>query len=138
MKDYKPQGYSSVSAYVVADGAQGVIDFLGEAFGARQTRRFDNPDGSIMHAEVQIDDTVVMIADGGVDHPAFSVWLHVYVPDVDATYRRALEAGGLSVEEPSQRENDPDRRAGVKDPAGNTWWIATQITEAADEQTLDA
>lgn len=127
MKDYKPQGYSSVSAYLVADGAQGVIDFLGEAFGARQTRRYDNPDGTVMHAEIQLDDTVVMLADGGGDNPAFPVWLHIYVPDVDASYRCALEAGGLAVAEPSQKEHDPDRRAGVKDPAGNTWWIATQL-----------
>ena len=96
---YKPQGYSSVSAYVVANGAQRVIDFL----------------------------MVVMIADGGGDNPPFPVWLHVYVPDVDASYRRALDAGGLHVDEPKQREGDPDRRGGVKDPAGNTWWIATQL-----------
>jgi uncharacterized glyoxalase superfamily protein PhnB len=88
---------------------------------ARFARRYDMPDGSIMHAEVQIDDTVVMIANGGGDNPAFPIWLHIYVPDVDATYRRALDAGGLSVDEPKQREGDPDRRAGVKDPAGNTW-----------------
>jgi len=85
------------------------------------------PDGSIMHAEVLIDDTVVMVTDGGGDNPAFPIWLHVYVPDVDASYRRALNVGGLTVEEPKQREGDPDRRAGVKDPAGNTWWIATQV-----------
>jgi PhnB protein len=124
---YKPEGYSSVSAYVVADGAQGVIDFLIEAFDARQTRRYDAPDGSIMHAEVLIDDTVVMVTDGGGDNPTFPVWLHVYVLDVDATYRRALEAGGHPVDEPKRREGDPDRRGGVKDPAGNTWWIATQV-----------
>jgi PhnB protein len=124
---YKPQGYPSVSAYVVADGAQDVIDFLIGSFGARQTRRYDTPDGSIMHAEVLIDDTVVMVTDGGGDNPAFPAWLHVYVPDVDATYRRALEAGGLPVEEPKQREGDPDRRGGVKDPSGNTWWIATEV-----------
>ncbi len=69
-----------------------------------------------------------MVADGGDDNPAFPIWLHVYVPDVDASYQRALEAGGLSVEEPKQSEGDPDRRAGVKDPAGNTWWIATQVS----------
>ena len=80
-----------------------------------------------MHAEVQIDDTVVMITDGGSDNPAFPVWLHVYVPDVDAAYQGALDAGGVPVDEPKQREGDPDRRAGVKDPAGNTWWIATQV-----------
>ena len=68
-----------------------------------------------------------MIADGGGDNPAFPVWLHVYVPDVDASYERALEAGGISVDEPKRREGDPDRRGGVKDPAGNTWWIATQV-----------
>jgi uncharacterized glyoxalase superfamily protein PhnB len=76
-RSYKPQGYSSVSAYVVADGAQDLIDFLIKAFDARQTRRYDMPDGAIMHAEVQIDDTVVMIADGGGDNPAFPIWLHV-------------------------------------------------------------
>jgi PhnB protein len=127
-RSYKPQGYSSVSAYIVANDAQGVIDFLIKAFDARQTRRYDLPDGSIMHAEVQIDDTVVMVSDGTDNNPAFPIWLHVYVPDVDASYRRALDAGGLPADEPKQREGDPDRRAGVKDPAGNTWWIATQVS----------
>jgi PhnB protein len=125
---YKPNGYASVSVYIMADGAQRLIDFLKQTFDAKQTRRTDLPDGSIMHAEVQIDDTVVMLADAGAEFPAFPVWLHVYVPDVDATYRRALEAGGVSVQEPSQREGEPDRRGGVKDPCGNTWWIATQVS----------
>jgi PhnB protein len=123
----KPQGYSSLSPYLVVDGAQRVIDFLKKAFGATELRRYDNPDGSIMHAEVRIDDTVVMIADGGGPYPPFPSWLHVYVPDVDGTYRRALEAGGVSVQEPERKPNDPERRGGVKDPGGNTWWIATQV-----------
>jgi uncharacterized glyoxalase superfamily protein PhnB len=123
----KPAGYSSVSVYIVASGAQRVIDFLKKTFDAAELRRFDMPDGSIMHAEVRIDDSVVMIADAGGAYPAFPVWLHVYVDDVDATYRRALEAGGISVQEPQRKEGDPDRRGGVKDPAGNTWWIATQL-----------
>ncbi len=120
---YKPQGYASVSVYIMANGAQHVIDFLTEALGAEVLRRFHNSDGSVMHAEVQIDDTVVMIAD--TDQP-FPVWLHVYVPDVDAAYQRALKAGGVSVQEPVQKD-EPDRRGGVKDPAGNTWWLATQV-----------
>jgi PhnB protein len=125
--NYKPDGYSSVSVYIMAEGAQRVVDFLGAVFDATETRRFDLPDGSIMHTEVRIDDTVVMIADAGGSSPAFPVWLHVYMPDVDATYQRALAAGGVSVEEPNQKPNDFDRRGGVKDPAGNTWWIATQV-----------
>jgi PhnB protein len=125
---YKPQGYASVSVYIMANGAQQVIDFLEKTFDARQTRRTDLPEGSIMHAEVQIDDTIVMIADASSAFPAFPVWLHVYVPDVDATYQRALDAGGISVQEPSRVETEPDRRGGVKDPSGNTWWIATQVS----------
>lgn len=125
-QSWKPQGYSTVSVYVVADGAQRVIDFLKNSFDATELRRFDSPDGSIMHAEVRIDDTVVMLADGGGSYPAFPVWLHVYVPDVDAIYHKALEAGGVSVQEPVRKEGDPDRRGGVKDPCGNTWWISTQ------------
>lgn len=123
---FKPEGYSSVAVYVMADGAQRVIDFLKQAFDAEELRRTDNPDGSIMHAEIRVDDTVVMLADAGGNFPAFPSWLHVYVPDVDTTYRRALDAGGVSVQEP-QQQGDPDRRAGVQDPAGNTWWIATQV-----------
>ena len=123
---HKPDGYSTVSPYVVADGAQRLIDFTTRVFDAEPLRRHVRPDGSIMHAEVRVGDTVVMISDGGGSFPAFPIWLHVYVPNVDATYRRALDAGGVSVQEPKQ-EGDPDRRAGVKDPAGNTWWIATQV-----------
>jgi uncharacterized glyoxalase superfamily protein PhnB len=125
---FKPGGYNSVSVYVVTAGAQRVIDFLKQAFGATELRRYDNADGTIMHAEVRIDDTVVMIADGGGQWPPFPSWLHVYVPDVDAAYRRALDAGGVSVQEPSQRAGDPDKRGGVKDPAGNTWWVSTQLS----------
>jgi uncharacterized glyoxalase superfamily protein PhnB len=110
----------------MANGAQRVIDFLKATFDAKEARRHDNPDCSIVHAEVRIDDTVVMLSDGGGNFPAFPVWLHVYVPDVDATYRRALAAGGSSVQEPMQK-GDPDRRCGVKNPAGNTWWTATQV-----------
>jgi PhnB protein len=92
-----------VSPYLVANGAQRVIDFLKTTFDAVELRRFDMPDGSIMHAEVRIDDTVVMIADGGDAWPAFPAWLQVYVRDVDATYRRALDAGGTSVQAPEKK-----------------------------------
>ena len=85
----KPAGYTSLSPYLVVHGAQRVIDFLKQTFGATELRRYDNPDGTIMHAEVRVDDTVVMIADGGGAWPPFPSWLHVYVPDVDATSARA-------------------------------------------------
>ena len=124
--NWKPGSHNSVSVYIVADNAQRVIDFLKETFDAAELRRFDSPGGKIMHAEVRIDDTVVMIADAGGAYPAFPVWLHVYVPDAQATYKKALAAGGLTVQEPVQKAGDPDLRGGVKDPCGNTWWISTQ------------
>jgi PhnB protein len=124
---YKPAGYTSVTAYLMSEGAQRVIDFLRQTFDAEPLRRYEMPDGSIMHAEVRIDDTVVMIGEAGGEWPAYGAHIHVYVPDVDATYARALAAGGISVQAPTRREGDPDRRGGVKDPAGNTWWIGTQM-----------
>jgi uncharacterized glyoxalase superfamily protein PhnB len=106
--------------------AQRLIDFLKEAFDATELRRFDAADGTVMHAEVRIDDSVIMLSEGSEAYPAFPVWLHLYVREVDATYARALAAGGESVQEPV-RKDDPDRRGGVKDPAGNIWWISTQV-----------
>ncbi len=125
-RDFKPQGYNSVSVYIMADNAQAVVNFLRDVFGAEQTRRHEYPDGSIMHAEIKVDDTVVMIATASKEYPAFPVWLHVYVPDVDSTYRRALDVGGVSIQEPQIQAGDTDRRGAVADPAGNVWWLATQ------------
>lgn len=123
---YKPSGFPSVSAYVMASDARKVIDFVTKVFDATPERRFDSPDGRIMHAEMRIEDSVVMLADANADWPSAPAWLHIYVPDVDATYQRALAAGGTSVQPPQQRAGDPDRRGGVADPCGNQWWISTQ------------
>jgi PhnB protein len=129
----KPSGYPSVSPYLVARGAQTVIDFLKAAFAAVELRRFDAPDGSILHAEVGIGDGVVMIGEAGEEWPSFPSFVHVYVVDVDAAFAAALSAGGVSVQEPVRRGDDPDRRGRVRDPAGNTWWIATQVEPAAQD-----
>jgi uncharacterized glyoxalase superfamily protein PhnB len=124
---WKPEGYATLSPYLVVDGAARVIDFAMRAFGATTLRRYDTPDGRIMHAEVRIDDSVLMLGDCAEAWPPMPAFLHLYVPDVDASYRRAIEAGGVGVQEPQQRESDPDRRGGVRDPLGNTWWISTQM-----------
>ena len=122
-----PDGYHTVTPYLIVREAARALVFYAKAFGAKELFRLPGPDGKIMHAELRIDDTVVMIAEAGGNYPAFPVWLHVYVQDVDATYRKALDAGGVSVQEPVRKEGDPDRRGGFKDPSGNTWWIATQM-----------
>jgi PhnB protein len=126
MPDYKPDGHSSLSPYLIVDGAEGTIGFLRDVLGATELLRFPAPDGKILHAEMRIDDTVVMLADGNGNWPPVAAHVHVYVPDVNATYRRALAHGATSVQEPVKKD-DPDKRGGVKDAGGTTWWISTRV-----------
>lgn len=123
---YKPDNYSTVSPYLIVDGASDSIDFLKYVFGAVELRRIPTSDGKLMHAEVRIGDTVVMLADSADGWPAVPSHVYVYVPDVDATYKRALETGATSLQEPVKKE-DEDKRGGVKDAGGTTWWIATKV-----------
>lgn len=123
---YKPDGYTSVSPYLVVQDAGQTIEFLIEAFGATELRRFPSAAGKIMHAEVRLDDTVVMLADGAEGWSPTPSHVHVYVPDVNTAYRRALECGATSVQEPIKK-GDADKRGGVKDAGGTTWWIATKV-----------
>lgn len=125
---WKPDGYSSCSPYLVVRGAQKVIDFAKAVFGATELRRYELPDGSIMHAEFRIDDTVIMLGDASDKFPPIPSVLHVYVQDVDRVYTAALAAGATALEAPRTREGDPDKRGSVQDPCGNRWTIATQKT----------
>ena len=123
--NWKPEGYNSVSPYLLVDGALEVISFLMNVFSATITRRYNDLDGSIIHAELRIHDSIIMIADATKEWPALRGMVHVYVPDVDAVYQRAIAAGATNLIEPKHGD-DPDKRGGFTDPAGNSWWIATQ------------
>jgi PhnB protein len=123
---HKPRDYTRVSPYLIVDGANGTSDFLRRVFDAVELRRFPDETGKLMHAEVRLDDAVVMIADGVPGWPPVPSHVHVYVPDVDATYRRALDAGAVSVQAPVKKD-DADKRGGVKDSGGTTWWIASKV-----------
>lgn len=125
--EYKPDTYNSVSPYLIVEGAAATIEFLTRAFGATELRRFPDESGLIRHAEVRIDDTVVMLADPMPPlWPPIASYVHVYVRDVDVAYRKALDAGASSVQEPVKKD-DADKRGGVKDAGGTTWWIATKM-----------
>jgi len=123
---YKPTGYTSVAPYLVVDGAGRTLEFLQQVFDAESLRHIADSAGKIRHAEVRIDDTVLMLADSVEGWPAMASNVHIYVPDVDATYNRALAAGAVSVQAP-EKKDDADKRAGVRDEGGITWWIATQV-----------
>jgi uncharacterized glyoxalase superfamily protein PhnB len=126
-KPFKPTGYNSVSPYFIVKGAQQLIDLLKTIFNATELRRYDNPDGTIMHAEIQIDDSVIMLGDSSDKYPPVKVVMHVYVADVDHIMDKAKEAGCQITEQPKTRDGDPDRRGTFIDFAGNMWSIGTQL-----------
>ncbi len=123
---YKPTGYNTASPYLVVKGAKQTIAFITKVFGASVIRQIEGAGDAILHAEVKLDDSVLMLTDGGPGVPPAESHVHVYVQDVDATYRRAIEAGAASVQEPVKRA-DENRRGAVKDEGGTTWWIATRV-----------
>jgi PhnB protein len=128
-----PDGYHSVTPYLIVQGADKLLDFLTRAFGAEETVRMPRPDGSIAHAEVRIGDSVVMLADAGEQWSPMPAGIHLYLEDCDATYLRALEAGATSVQEPADQFYG-DRSAGVRDSLGNHWWIATHVEDLSEEE----
>ena len=124
-----PEGYHTITPYLVVDGAEKIIAFVKEAFGAKiEFGPMKRPDGKVMHAELKIGDSRVMISDSNERAKANTSMLHLYVPNVDAVYQKALKAGGTSVMEP-QDQFYGDRTGGVTDPAGNHWHIATHIED---------
>ncbi len=120
---WKPDDYPSVSPYLIVRDAEKTLSFLERVFDAERLRVIARGDGGgIMHAEARIDDSVVMMGEMP-DGPDTSV--HVYVADVDATFARAIEAGGTVVQQPVNK-GDGDRRGGIADGNGAVWWISQQ------------
>lgn len=132
MVDFQTPGYHTVNPYIPVAGAERFIEFTVKAFGAEEMGRFPAPDGTIMHAEVRIGDSVVMLTDASDTMPAQPTALYVYVPDVDATHQQAVAAGGTSREEPSDKFYG-DRTSTIVDPFGNQWFLATHIEDVSME-----
>lgn len=128
-----PDGYHSVTPYLTVRGADKLLDFVKKAFGATETVRMPRGDGSIAHAEVRIGDSIVMIGEPDAESPITPGTIHLYIADCDAAYQRALQAGAASLREPSDQYYG-DRMAGVRDPVGNQWWIATHVEDLSDEE----
>ena len=127
-----PDGYHSVTPYLIVKGAAQLIDFVKQAFGAQETFRMPGG-GGIMHAEVRIGDSMVMMSDAMGEYGPMPTMLFLYVEDVDAVYRRALKAGGVSTQEPEDQFWG-DRAGAVKDAFGNQWWIATHVEDVPMEE----
>ena len=140
MSDVKPvpDGYTAITPYLVAEDAPRLLDFLANGFGAVERMRMPMPDGSIAHAEVEIDGAPIMLGSANApDFPPLAAQIHLYVEDVDAVYARAVSAGGTPVAEPEDQFYG-DRIARVLDTAGNHWSIATHIAEVSPEEMAQA
>ena len=128
-----PDGFHSVTPYLTVPGVAKLLDFLKQAFEAQELHRLTRPDGTIMHAELRIGDSPVMMGEPMGGSPPMFGSLYLYVHDVDAVYQRALQAGATSVSEPADQFYG-DRSAGIKDPVGNQWWIATHKEDVPPEE----
>jgi PhnB protein len=128
----QPSNYNTLQPYLIIKNCAAALDFYKSAFGATERLRMNRPDGSIAHAEIQIGDSCVMMADENPGIGAFSpqhyggcpISLHFYDKDCERTFHRAIAAGAKEHQKPADQEYG-DRRAGVVDPFGYTWWIAT-------------
>jgi PhnB protein len=128
-----PDGFNTVTPYLVVEGAATVLDFLVSAFDAKEIRRAMLPDGTIMNVEVKIGDSTVMMGDAKGEYKPMPCMIYLYVDDADMTYNRAIQSGAISLSEPKD-EFYGDRVAGVKDCAGNHWYIGTHKEDVSAEE----
>ena len=127
-----PEGYHTVTPYLVVQDVEALITFLKAAFDAEETERVPNSDGTTKHAEVRIGDSVVMMGMAR-GKPSVPGMLYVYTEEVDTAYSRALKAGGESIAQP-ENQFYGDRTAGVTDNQGNIWYIATRVENLSEEE----
>lgn len=132
-KSHLPDGFHTVTPYFHVEGAKRLLDFIVAAFDAEITYTSHTPDGMIMHASARIGDSMIELADAHEKWPAMPCGIHLYVPDTDAAYRKALQAGATSLYEPADMFYG-ERSGGVRDPLGNHWYIATHIEDVSPEE----
>lgn len=128
-----PDGYHTITPYLIVEDADKLIEFIENAFEGKLIFKMQNDEGRISHAEIKIGDSMMMLSEASEEWKATHTLMHLYVEDIDATYRKALEAGAVSVKEPKD-EFYGDRIASVKDSSGNFWGIATHIEDVSEEE----
>lgn len=131
--NWRPDGYPTLSPYLMVKDAPRFVEFMTTVFGAQVREQLVRPDGSLGHTELALDDALIMLSEAVAPQAATPMMLHVYVPDVDAAYERALRAGAEALA-PVTDQFYGDRSGGVKEPCGNTIWIATHIEDVPPQE----
>jgi len=133
LSGFKPKGFSAITPYLTVDGAERFIDFAKRAFDAQELSVFRDDDKRVLHAVLKIGDSFIEVSDSTREMPAIPNALHLYVSDVDAVYKKAVKAGATSKMEPKDQFYG-DRESYVKDPFGNSWYIATHVKDVSEQE----
>jgi PhnB protein len=128
-----PEGYHTFTPYFVVEGASDFIEFVKTAFSGQEIFRFPAPGGKIGHAEVRVGDSIVMLADATPEYPPALMNCYLYVPDVDATFRKAVAAGARSKRDPANQFYG-DRVGTLADRWGNTWSVGTHVEDVPPDE----
>jgi len=136
-----PEGYHTITPYLMIQGAAQAIEFYKQAFAAEEVMRIPMPEGKVGHAELMIGDSKIMLADecpemGGKSPATFGgspVTIHLYVEDVDQVVERAVKAGA-TLKRPVQNQFYGDRAGAVTDPFGHEWYVATHVEDVLPEE----
>lgn len=130
---YIPEGYHTITPYVIVEGANKLITFIEKTFDGEVTFKMENDDGKVGHAEMKVGNSRLMLAEATDEWKANNSMLQLYVEDADAVYQKALDSGADSIKEPADQFYG-DRSATVKDFSGNVWNIATHLEEISEEE----
>ena len=133
MTHHVPNGFHTVTPFILVKGADRVIDFLQRAFGASEIYRLKHEDGSVWHSQIKIGDSMIMLGDVQDKQPSMASSIYLYLPDADTAYQNALKAGGTSIMPPEDQFYG-DRSGGVRDPIGNMWWTGTHIEDVSHDE----
>jgi uncharacterized glyoxalase superfamily protein PhnB len=128
-----PENYPRVSPYLIVKDVEKTMEFIKYVFGGKEREKMEMADGSVNHAEMSIGDSVIMMGKASNEHQIQNTMLYIYVEDTDASYKKALEKGAVSVMEPADQFYG-DRNAGVKDKDGINWWIATHVEDVSPDE----
>jgi uncharacterized glyoxalase superfamily protein PhnB len=133
MPKYIPEGYHTLTTYLIVPDAEREISFLRDILGAKVNERFNREDGTLKHGELQIGDSRLMMSQATKEYSGSPVMFYMYVEDVDAVYQLAMGAGAKSLQ-PVSKMDYGDRSGGFEDPAGNKWYVATHVEEVSAEE----
>lgn len=122
---YMRPGFTSITPYIIVNGAADFLEFLRNAFDGVERLRVPAPDGTLMHSEMAIGNSIIEAGDTNAQIPPAPTDIHLYVENADATFDRALAAGATSIYRPTDEHPSGDRWGALKDPFGNRWYIAT-------------